>query len=546
MSIITVTPPASGALTLNAAFFNTITSGSTIILKNGTYDAARITLPSHLNNITIRPETEGGVTFTGATRIDINGNHATLEGFTFKGTGADSVRIMGDNVTLEGNHFVGAGNVSSTQSTIVFVAPSAQDTHIVGNDFEGSISMSIKVRSGEFTSKDQPYNTVIENNNFHDIVRLSNNGQECIQVAGPGGGWYTGNDLELNTLIKGNIFNKTNGDVEVISMKVGGTHVTGNVFANMDAAPTVRNGGHNEITDNILINTRPIRIMGDHTEVTGNIIINPLKAAFILGNGTTGYEVAENNLIANNTIFSENSISVFKFSNQSSDTSSFAHDNLFQNNHVQVTANSKLFDFSNTGSSEAAYKATNGLFAQLSVDATTKALVTSIIAKSKDAGALLDDYILGDHNFAKSAPANIITNGDAGKNALTGTAHNDTLFGHGGTDTLQGQGGNDILVGGAGSDILTGGAGADIFRFLSRSDSEKAGKDRIMDFTQGEDKIDLTGLGFKGLTDIRVTDGLLKIEFNSNVGRTYVGDDHGFSFTINGNVALTHGDFIWG
>ena len=43
---------------------------------------------------------------------------------------------------------------------------------------------------------------------------------------------------------------------------------------------------------------------------------------------------------------------------------------------------------------------------------------------------------------------------------------------------------------GGGNDILTGGAGADTFRFWS-SDSSRTASDRITDFTQGEDVIDL-------------------------------------------------------
>ncbi|MFM6827788.1 MAG: M10 family metallopeptidase C-terminal domain-containing protein, partial [Dolichospermum sp.] len=57
--------------------------------------------------------------------------------------------------------------------------------------------------------------------------------------------------------------------------------------------------------------------------------------------------------------------------------------------------------------------------------------------------------------------------------------------------------------GGAGSDNLTGGAGNDIFGYTALTDSN-AGTltgadltfDTITDFTKGQDKIDVTGLGF--------------------------------------------------
>ncbi|WP_143824382.1 Ig-like domain-containing protein, partial [Neisseria dentiae] len=63
----------------------------------------------------------------------------------------------------------------------------------------------------------------------------------------------------------------------------------------------------------------------------------------------------------------------------------------------------------------------------------------------------------------------------------------------GGNDTLNGGAGDDILFGGAGDDSLTGGEDADKFVFLANSNS---GKDQILDFQAGSDKVvfaDLVG-----------------------------------------------------
>ena len=91
--------------------------------------------------------------------------------------------------------------------------------------------------------------------------------------------------------------------------------------------------------------------------------------------------------------------------------------------------------------------------------------------------------------------------GGAGNDRIDGGSGNDVVDGGTGNDLLSGGSGDDTLIGGAGADQLTGGSGSDRFVFLSASDSPAAsGWDRITDFTQGRDKIDLTA--FPGSHDL--------------------------------------------
>lgn len=91
--------------------------------------------------------------------------------------------------------------------------------------------------------------------------------------------------------------------------------------------------------------------------------------------------------------------------------------------------------------------------------------------------------------------------GGGGDDVLVGGAGQDRLSGQAGDDRLAGGAHRDFLLGGAGADILIGGAGRDVFRFASASDSPHGAPfDRILDFTSGEDLIDLSQLSAGAFT----------------------------------------------
>jgi serralysin len=84
--------------------------------------------------------------------------------------------------------------------------------------------------------------------------------------------------------------------------------------------------------------------------------------------------------------------------------------------------------------------------------------------------------------------------GGQGQDMLSGGANNDLLFGDRDNDQIFGGEGDDRLTGGGGADTLTGGAGADVFVFLAVADSAPGSADRILDFTAGQDLIDLSAI----------------------------------------------------
>jgi Ca2+-binding RTX toxin-like protein len=95
--------------------------------------------------------------------------------------------------------------------------------------------------------------------------------------------------------------------------------------------------------------------------------------------------------------------------------------------------------------------------------------------------------------------------GDEGADILYGDFGDDILQGGDGADVLQGDAGNDILQGGAGADRLVSGEGADklfgdgerdrfVYPSTQHSGPSGAERDRIADFTQRVDLIDLLAI----------------------------------------------------
>ena len=111
-------------------------------------------------------------------------------------------------------------------------------------------------------------------------------------------------------------------------------------------------------------------------------------------------------------------------------------------------------------------------------------------------------------NITGTEASNHIQTGN-GDDYVQGMGGNDTIRGKGGDDILSGGAGNDyidaglnddLLIGGEGYDSLRGGIGADTFRLTAGM-----GFDRIMDFRDGQDKLEIRAID--GLDNVRVVDG---------------------------------------
>ena len=151
--------------------------------------------------------------------------------------------------------------------------------------------------------------------------------------------------------------------------------------------------------------------------------------------------------------------------------------------------------------------------------------------------------------------------GNASDNFLMGFGGDDILDGGWGNDTLVGGDGNDILIGGFQMDVATGGAGADVFLFGQWHLTYDAHADRITDFTQGEDVIDLSeidpvwwtedvdeALTFIGNAAFSGADGEIRYIFDgadTRIQFDFIGGGYPeYELVLTGHITLTAADFI--
>lgn len=104
--------------------------------------------------------------------------------------------------------------------------------------------------------------------------------------------------------------------------------------------------------------------------------------------------------------------------------------------------------------------------------------------------------------------------GGEGKDILKGREKGDILVGDGGNDRLKGKSGHDRILDGEGKDQMWGGSGRDVFEFV-----EDGQQDKIQDFEDGRDLIDLSGFvnSFADLTIEEITDGVVGITHDDDL-----------------------------
>ncbi|MEV0226009.1 chondroitinase-B domain-containing protein [Streptomyces sp. NPDC050704] len=255
--------------------------GDRIVLADGTYSIGKMTGKNGTaaEPITIVAENRGKAVIGDGQLEVANSSYVTFEGLKF--TNSSTLKITSsNNVRLTRNHFR-----LTEESSLKWVIIQGENSHhnrIDHNLFEE------KRQSGNFITidgfeKQQSQHDRIDHNHFRDIGPRVENEMEAVRV-----GWSGMSQSSGFTVVESNLFERCDGDPEIVSVKSNDNIVRHNTFRASQGVLSQRHGNRGEFYGNFFFGegkagTGGIRIYGQDHKVYNN---------YFEGLTGTGYDAA--------------------------------------------------------------------------------------------------------------------------------------------------------------------------------------------------------------------------------------------------------------
>lgn len=276
-------------------------ASTTVVLKNGLYHDPCVLKGkgSKGRPIVVRAETTGKV--ESQNQITMEGEYLSLIGFRFTGKGGIHVKnATGCRVSrchmnnLEGGQWLKVDSRSKN----------AEIDHCLFERKENNRAMEKGcqlLRVGQTNTNEAHH---IHHNHFRDIPKGKNgNGYETIQLITDGNpkdpkGGDTGNVIESN------LFERCDGESEIISVKSNGNHLRGNTFSHCLGELVLRHGHRNVVNGNWFIGgSGGVRLQGQDQIVVNNYFDRLTGSGLAMMDGTADgmYVRVERALVVHNT-----------------------------------------------------------------------------------------------------------------------------------------------------------------------------------------------------------------------------------------------------
>lgn len=258
-----------------------VEAGDEIILANGEwrdFDMVITGRGTATAPITVTSQDAGEVILTGQSSLRIGGEFVTVSGLVFR----DGYSPRGEVISFKVSADDLASNSRVTQVVIDgFSKPDRYESdYWVGlygsnnrfdhNHLSGKTNKGVTFAVRLDSEKSRENGHRIEYNYFGPRPVLGSNGGETLRI---GTSHYS--MFNSNTLVAYNVFDRTGGEVEIISSKSGGNVFRGNVFNQARGTLTLRHGDNNVVEGNVFLGggadyTGGIRVINRGQTVRGN------------------------------------------------------------------------------------------------------------------------------------------------------------------------------------------------------------------------------------------------------------------------------------
>jgi len=282
--------------------------GDIVTIPDGTYRDMSVTLTAKGEPdrpIILKPDTPGGVILTGKVSIKISGVGLQFEGLRLEEFDLKSAVIDLDNASSCRITGLRATRAKGGAGPVIRLAHRSDDNRIDNCEFTHIEGRSIQIRIDSWSyTNGPPFRTRIDHNRFTDIPSLGGNGRETIQI----GQTNEARALEAKSVVEHNLFERCDGEAEIISNKCSANTYRSNLFRECRGELVMRGGSNCVIDGNRFErNKGGIRLHGTGHTVVNNVIAGSETAGIRMTFGITEdasglYQMSASNLVANNTV----------------------------------------------------------------------------------------------------------------------------------------------------------------------------------------------------------------------------------------------------
>lgn len=276
---------ASSAVQITAAM-QTAQPGDILTMTDGNWTNQRIHFAGDGAAgvpITLRAQTPGHVVLNGNSKINISGNWLVVDGLNFEGgaLGANDhiVEFRGSRGEAFNSRFTNSSivnyNPTSIDTRYFWVSLYGQNNRVDRNRFEGQNHSGV---TAVVWRDSGPDHHLIDGNHFLNrpapVDPSDPNGFETIRI-----GDSSESLSNSFTTVENNLFERVDGEIEIISNKSGGNVYRYNTFRESAGMLTLRHGNDNRVEGNFFLGanksrTGAIRVIGERQMIVNNYIAN--------------------------------------------------------------------------------------------------------------------------------------------------------------------------------------------------------------------------------------------------------------------------------